>query len=490
MAIWLAGCAPSLINVSKRVPNHVLMVDEVGSFVSLKEISSSEPCESEKEKDCALYEFLPLSKDGDLGHVKRLIDEIAQPNAASWADCPQQMPRGKERKLLIFVHGGLNERTDAMKRAKELRSEILCAGYYPIFVIWNTFLLSSYSDHLLYVRQGEDWRVGGPWKQFGGMIFAPFYLLADVGRALLEAPFTWSSELANSDVEPFKKPTDLVKEAKSAKLAIEPWFDHMKPPVDYRAHFYVRDGDENSHADVSQAVTFPAKLATGPLIDLMGDKSWDIMVRRADVLFHAEDKYHPSKGETLPLRNRGLSLFLDLLKEKASALGLDLDVTLVGHSMGAIVLNEMLRMYPDMPFNDVVYMAAACSVRDYNSAVFPYVAAKRASVQKTTIHHLMLHYQAERNETHYGGFVPNGSLLVWLDDFLTHPRTHLEMTLGRYENFFLTFQHTPKDLVDNIYVKVFSPGFIKEHTDFAWKFKFWLERCRNPLTEEPADCLR
>jgi pimeloyl-ACP methyl ester carboxylesterase len=43
----------------------------------------------------------------------------------------------------------------------------------------------------------------------------------------------------------------------------------------------------------------------------------------------------------------------------------DYYVDVIGHSMGAIVANEALRNFPDLRIRNLVYMAAACSIRDF-----------------------------------------------------------------------------------------------------------------------------
>ena len=47
---------------------------------------------------------------------------------------------------------------------------------------------------------------------------------------------------------------------------------------------------------------------------------------------------------------------------------------LVGHSMGAILSAELLRLFPEIPFDHIVFMGAACPIRDLDEKVFPYLA--------------------------------------------------------------------------------------------------------------------
>ncbi|WP_367067132.1 C1 family peptidase [Oryzisolibacter sp. LB2S] len=66
-----------------------------------------------------------------------------------------QAPQGKKR-LLIYVHGGLNSEADGLKRARALGRLCEANGCYPLFVVWHTGLLESIGYYL------EDWRAGRP----------------------------------------------------------------------------------------------------------------------------------------------------------------------------------------------------------------------------------------------------------------------------------------------------------------------------------------
>src|SRR5881296_2962462 len=50
----------------------------------------------------------------------------------------------------------------------------------------------------------------------------------------------------------------------------------------------------------------------------------------------------------------------------------DLAITLVGHSMGTMILNNVLEDYTDLSFDRIVYLAAAASIDDVRGAVLPY----------------------------------------------------------------------------------------------------------------------
>ncbi|MBM4133912.1 MAG: hypothetical protein FJ245_09110 [Nitrospira sp.] len=191
------------------------------------------------------------------------------------------------------------------------------------------------------------------------------------------------------------------------------------------------------------------------------------------------------------------------------------EVTLVGHSMGTIILNEMIRRFGVvtekdasgaervtfvMPFNRIVYMAAASSIRDFEDTIFPYLTMNT----NAQFYHLTLHEEAEERERQdlsipntdweipYFDPLMRGSLLVWIDDFLSNPQTYLDRTLGNYANLMLTAHDTPEGLRDRIHIKAFSAGATEptpqKHAEFTNKFRFWREACWMPSQASQPDC--
>src|SRR6266566_7054188 len=54
--------------------------------------------------------------------------------------------------LLIFVHGGMNSRDVGLQHYLDDFKQI--DGYYPVFIVWPSGPLSTYVEHLFWVRQG------------------------------------------------------------------------------------------------------------------------------------------------------------------------------------------------------------------------------------------------------------------------------------------------------------------------------------------------
>jgi hypothetical protein len=72
-------------------------------------------------------------------------------------------PADSPKRLLIYVHGGLNSEADGLKRCKALGQVFERNGCYPLFVVWKTGLLESLGDLLSQWRQGQPAATG--WGQ-------------------------------------------------------------------------------------------------------------------------------------------------------------------------------------------------------------------------------------------------------------------------------------------------------------------------------------
>ncbi len=483
----LAGCSSIL-----QVPTeHIVMINGRGNPVDpTGNIGCAEepaPCNGSHFWFTAYPE---MTRDRYDAYLSKLFEAMRR-------DAP--MIDGKKR-LLIFVHGGLNTQVGTIQRAAALYRSIQAAGYFPIFLNWQSSLVSSYFDHLLYIRKGQDLGVAG-------VPFAPFYLLADVARSVARAPVVWSFLFWN-DIRsiPFFTPPD---ETDARRIADD---------VKREGIFDLEEGDDKRDiAEViasrfSWLVTLPFKLLTAPFIDAFGKSAWEIMLRRTDLLYHTDGDFstesdvakraHAEKGYQHVQADGALSVFMRRLqKELERNGGFDAwDITLVGHSMGTIVLNRLIHDFGTsrsgtMPFNRIVYMAAAASVKDYEDSVFPYLAKN----PRAQFYHLTLHVRAEARDrwelVRYVDLPPRGSLLVWVDEFLANPATPHDRTAGRFTNLMVALHDTPEELRQRIHIKEFHAGMGVQSTDpqkhgqFSAPFTFWNPECWEPKRPSSPACL-
>jgi pimeloyl-ACP methyl ester carboxylesterase len=160
-------------------------------------------------------------------------------------------------------------------------------------------------------------------------------------------------------------------------------------------------------------------------------------------------------------------------------------ITLIGHSMGTIVANEMVLTHPGLAYSNIVYMGAACNVSDFANAVIPCLE------RNTNAHfyNLTLHPVAEAREAQWTwlDLTPRGSLLEWIDNFLSTPRTVPERTLGKWDNVISTTALIPTNIAGRVRIKAFAVGPRDKfpdnpmiHGDFSeepfWQDEFWTRR--------------
>lgn len=179
----LSGCAGI-----KTLPyKNIVMFDHKGYPVH--------PCTSTtkrnvpNEGECEDVSSLPR-----LGHYEPIPD-FPKHLEPMFSSMDAFFAKNKSKKIVIYVHGGLNTRGGTLERVAKksqwgepLYKEILNSKQHPVFINWNSGLLSSYSDHLFSVRQGED-------SPFLGALTWPVYLGMDILRSLSRAPMVLTSLL-------------------------------------------------------------------------------------------------------------------------------------------------------------------------------------------------------------------------------------------------------------------------------------------------------
>lgn len=416
-----------------------------------------------------------------------------------------------KKQLLLFIHGGMNTQRGTIERVEKLNESIRNSitneeGYYPIFINWQSSLFSSYYDHLLHLRKGWD-------RYEYGIPGAPFYLLTDLTRSIVRAPIVWSfllwSDICSLNVVICQEEADATHVVNAINNDKN---NHDRRQFDLMVGSNNRTAGEEFRSIITWIVTLPSKIVLAPIIDAFGKSAWDVMLRRTDLLFHTDDDFTtksqvaneaPTLQDIHP--NGGLSVFMRRLQEEIARDGgaQAWDITLVGHSMGTIVLNHLIQDFGlsasgPMPFNRIVFMAGAATLKDYEDSMFPYLI-KNPHAQ---FYHLTLNPRAELIDkwelSHYMGHLdpaPRGSLLVWVDEFLANPGTPHDRTVGRLTNLMVGLHNTPEALRDRIHIKAFQTGAGVEETDpqhhgeFSAPFKFWKSECWEPKQPSSSTCL-
>lgn len=355
-------------------------------------------------------------------------------------------------KILIYFNGGLNPKETVQRQALAQIGCMKKAGYFPIFLIWRTGALETYWEQVSKVRNGllED--------NYPAQAATPFYILGDIGEGLFRAPVTYANQLSlfweskiQEGQDEYKEKFELNKNTRGRYRRSDEVSQKNNILFEDRPGF--NNPPEDPRGDLLYLLGFPSRVLVTPFLDAMGRTAWENMVRRTRVNIRTTSEFQKSApGDTDRYRKGtgGFSKFFHHLR--ACILGSTEDcpkttnaesppegnaplkhvrLTVIGHSMGTIMLNELIRQYDNLPYQNIVYMAAACSVRDFDNSVVPLLARKNEDLR---FYSLMLHPKAEAREATFGGALPSGSLLEWIDDMYENPKTVPDRTLGKWRN--------------------------------------------------------
>lgn len=448
-----------------RFPTAALLLAAACSFVtgctSLSRPSAQLPSDAEERQH-----IIRVDANGVLRQVDNQADaseaytetNLLGPMRDALRDHPETYPKG----ALIFIHGGLNTYHGAHEHFLNLFPKLKAQGYYPLFLLWPSGLAGTYGDHLLNIRQGRR-ETNGEGRLFSSLTL-PLVLAQDFATGLVRTPMT-SLETLRSDLQTAIPARHAWAQADAISIYRDLRQDGRAVTIgnDYKS------GSEMAVRTASYWLTLPTKLATaGPVIDSLGRPAWDDMIRRTYMVYpgtladfsSAETVATSSQQKTLTIpgetkktseiqsaqrladqtrvtrkdeaRHSGLATIIKELESLQRARSFN--VTLVGHSMGTIVLNHVLEG-TTLEAEKIIYLAAACTVRDFSGSVLPYLAKHPG----THSYNLSLHPMAEDGEwqTAIIDLPPRGSLLVWIDNFLSNPVYEQDRTFGRWTNLFM-----------------------------------------------------
>ena len=427
--------------------NHVLVVDKRGDY---------RPVAIHCETGDVLYQVrpnqvrpMPVGEDGcaRIELHPALITE-SQINNYSALECQidriinaltEQMKKQPQH-IMIFIHGGLNTPEDSLKNAlndlrlilKERPDNVLMKGQaiFPIFLNWPSGGLDSYEDYIVNYKQGA----------YGGEV------------RHLESPLYLGNDIAQTGAH---VPLDLVKSLDRFVTASA--MNDEPEGCDLGSHFGCNEIGKWREPPLTgsiYAATSPLRLITVPMLDV-GTNAWKNMVARTrfgvekyvdreefDKLFLAKQDVAQTSADFDDLEKQqrilvrgGFYLLFKRLQETFYSKG-DVcqgpRITVIGHSMGSMVANEILRDFPDLPFENIVYMAAASSIRDFKAAVEPILRSPKCPDLR--FYNLSLHQYWDAREIELHGAAPMGSLLEWIDNIFESPITPIDRTLGKWDN--------------------------------------------------------
>lgn len=460
--LLLCGCS-SLPKLSENARYHQIAANTNGNFLSLFPYQ-------DQHWQCGLN-----------NHLNELVTRMQ--------NHPIDPVTGK-RKILISIHGGLNSIAANVKRVEEHYDSALKDGYFPVFISWRSGAATTLYDRYFGVRNGVD---RSKWITIPS---APFYFVSDLLSGVAAIPESIWDQGANFYNSHKNNLTGFYEKDINHRLN-----EFQSPDV-----YYTQRGAEKSSVEqigygIRQIIPGAVRLVSTPLIEGMADKAWGVMRRRAKTLvYRQQDLTYRGIGqsfgdletmsddlsETIECENNGQ--FYESGKPNGVVAQLfrslrdvtDSEITLVGHSMGAIIANDIVNIYPDLPFSRIIHMASADSIRNFMEKTQPYLVKN----SDTQFFNLMLHPLNEEQEQSAFGTAPEGSLLIWIDYLLENPETTLDRVAGRWENMKWVVPLLSSE--KNIHLKLFglrqtmtyeeAPNYMFlepiKHGDFG-DFKFW-----------------
>lgn len=298
--------------------------------------------------------------------------------------------------LLLLVHGGLtttdgglafiDDMVDGQGFLKGMPAD---AQLYPIFINWDSSLMSSLVDDLFLVRKGTR-------DPLSGIITSPFVILSRLVGGFVNLPATLYYHYDTEKMQFEKWPG-------------EPW----------------RGGDLARRGAITVAM-IPFTVVQLPFLSGFGTGAWEMMSRRVELMFAHQLDPQGTLYREPDHRPGALREFFELIESSygtnsggptvASAADTSegrkprVNVILAGHSMGTMVVNRILREFPQLRYHRIVYMASAASVDDFITTVPPYLARNRDA-------QFIGYSLAIRDEVGESNLLaPRGSLLAWIDN--------------------------------------------------------------------------
>lgn len=396
-------------------------------------------------------------------------------------------PVNQPLRIAIVAHGGNSDHDGAVRGAEALAPAMLFDGLQPVFLIWNSDFMTAYRDRLCCVRDGQRSRAGVEY-------LAPARVIGDLGASVPRAienfgrqafrthqssrPNAGSGSRFFLSGEEREMALRTLPQGPRRDLIIYPAYPGG--PRSYPE--FLNDRASSPIAAVGAAATLPFRAVATSLFSEVGARAWDNMVRRTRIAFDEPapdletkpvgrhcvtpsqglierklERRDPLTGLLREERGGAFSFFFERLQCEinfGSLRGRDVTVDFYGHSMGAILGNEALSRYDELPWRRVVYMAAATTVRDFE-LTGARVIAEEERKQPIQFYSLMLHPLTEARESNRGGVVPRGSLLEWIDEMFEGPRSPDDRMFGKWLNLQRSLRLFNDDQLDRMTFRVF-----------------------------------
>ena len=245
IAFFTYGCnAPQKIN--QEVFNHLISFSKDGEYI--------EKTKRSREK----YLKNPADFKPNVSPVDTILSGLEIYDK-------KQREKGKDTRIVFFVHGGLVTEANAIKRVERIYQHIK-KDAYPIFILWRSGLPATYGNHLTRIRQGE--------VRESAKYTAPIYFLTDVVDIITHAPVAWLTAGTHS------VRTGLLTDRADTNQSLEQ-ISQLQDHVTFEGN-----GNEPNTA-VNRAMwmaTSPFKAVATPFVYTLAKPAWEVMLRRTNMI--------------------------------------------------------------------------------------------------------------------------------------------------------------------------------------------------------------
>ena len=457
--------------------------------------------------------------------INPVIDDLAA-KAQTPAFCRPDSRGQCVFRIIVFAHGGLVSQGQAVADAESLAPAMMTDDYAPVFLIWNSDAATAYGDRLCCVLDGEK-----DTNRLHQIYFSPVRAVGDVGSSLAKSLENFGQQIIRYDDSVVKRrDTQYYLTADDGQQICE-LLDNIAChniiyPFGKRTNDYnLLNGRDQpvSEKTVRYAAGFLPRIGTTAIGPEIGAKAWDNMVRRTRLAVEdstvtiasrkrsiaprraglveslatsrdrcreltqaADDRFkteYPAPNLRRRIRSRfepeGEGAFLLFFDRLACEIGngnfigpdgktsVKVEIYYFGHSMGALVGNEILSRHQELPWRRIVYMAAATPVRDFRLMVAPILECQPNALTPSCKDHnapdyvdlrfysLMLHPLAESHDLEVWGLVPEGSLLEWIDEMFGGAKSLDDRMFGKWTNVEKTMFMFPPAARERMTFRVF-----------------------------------
>ncbi len=405
------------------------------------------------------------------GKVIRDKDTVTLPNHLK--RMKEQIAKSGRKKIMIYCFGGMNSFEETIRASVKLTKAIEedSSEIYPIFVNWDTELFGCYLEDLFYIRQGFVDRKWGPPT-------SPLFLAKNIVESVIRLP-------ANMIYQ-----SQAITSLYADELFVEV-HDALRPQKTDISWYMGKDRSDHRWSPLIRfgyVAGLPARVGTSTLISVFGARGWKEMRRRARLGFVKDPESKTDSEYAVSMftaKQDGVfayfaEMLIDYVQEHP-----DTEITLIGHCMGTILATEFLSRYANLPIKNIVFMAGASTVQETAAVIKPYLLQHPQS----RFYNLCLHPRIDWFDMMDYMVLPCGSVLMWVNEFLTEPLSKEDLTVGVWGASIIILPRMLAGIEKQVTLKAFGIDdpvtnvgeemLPRQHTDFNnpktrfWREEFW-----------------